>query len=579
MGVAPWAQGAPWTGDEIVIQDASWGVRANQDSDGATWVAPYEARVEGLASERDAGQQTPSGVIPADFLPWWDLPVRSRSAADGDAIGLGVDVLVHNALQHSPHIQSIATEPLIRSTALLEENAAFDWRAFLESNFVDTNDPIGNTLTTGNNDERFRDQNWSGQGGVRQRNRSGGEFEIAQRLGRQANNSRFLLPNPQGTTRLELSYTQPLLSGNGRAYNESRVVLAAIDADVAKDEVVDKLQIHLLKVTEAYWDLYRSRAEWTQRKRVLQEAERVLASIESREGIDTVERQTLRARAAVASRRSEIARAEGAIRNAESQLRLLVNDPILRNAAGAEFVPSDSPMLRYIPITMRDGLGTALRNRPDISQAIRDLSSASVRTGVAKNELLPQLDLVLSTYVAGLEGDTRIAQAFGNQFAEGRPGFTIGLQYEVPLGNQAARARHERRRLEFARAAADFRATVEQALTETEIAIREVDVAYAELCGRYEAMLAADRETAYLSDRWSVLPGIDDSVTLLLEDLLDSQVRRADEESAFVRAEVSYVLALVRMRQATGTLLRMAPRESTFPSHDSGELGLQSETP
>jgi len=48
--------------------------------------------------------------------------------------------------------------------------------------------------------------------------------------------------------------------------------------------------------------------------------------------VDAVQRQVLRARAAVATRRSEIVRARTSIRNAESQLRLLVNDPVLVQA-------------------------------------------------------------------------------------------------------------------------------------------------------------------------------------------------------------------------------------------------------
>ena len=325
---------------------------------------------------------------------------------------------------------------------------------------------------------------------------------------------------------------------------------------MSQDKVVEELQEHLLRVTQAYWELFRARAELCQRTRVLEEAETILANLEGRDQLDATDRQILRARSAVANRRSEIARAVTSVKNAESQLRLLVNDPLLLQSTTLEFLPREQPTTIPVDVSMREALTTALLNRPDISQAIRSIRSTSVRLGVAQQEILPQLDMFVSAYVAGLEGDSRVFSAFGNQFADGRPGYTVGFAFDVPLGNRAARAQLERKQWEMTRATSLFRATVEQALTETEVAIREVHTTYKEMIGRYEAMVASDNETKFLMDRWRTLSGLDDSATLLLEDLLESQSRRADEEAAFVLAQVNYSVALVRLRQSMGTLLR-----------------------
>ena len=122
---------------------------------------------------------------------------------------------------------------------------------------------------------------------------------------------------------------------------------------------------------------------------------------------------------------------------------------------------------------MSGSLQTALRNRPDISGAIREMRAAGVRLKMAKNEMLPKLDMILSTYVAGLEGDSRIGSAFGNQFSEGEPGYSAGFIYEFPLGNRAARTRFDRRQLEANKALFEFQATVEAGLTDVELAVRE----------------------------------------------------------------------------------------------------------
>jgi outer membrane protein TolC len=275
--------------------------------------------------------------------------------------------------------------------------------------------------------------------------------------------------------------------------------------------------------------------------------------------LDTVPRQILRARAAVATRQSEIARAHTSIRNAESQLRLLVNDPALVHTGGQEFAPIDSPLMNQLPLAMDQSLYTALLYRPDISQAIRDIRASAVRLDVAQHEILPKLDLVATTYVAGLTNQAHLAASFARQFDWGRPTYSLGFLFEVPIGRRAALAQENRREWEMQRAISQFRLTVEEALTAVELAVREVETNYREMVGKYFAMVAVTDEADYLFDRWKTLPGVDDSAVLLLENLLDAQERVADEEASLAGALVRYALSIVRLKQEMGTLLIVSP--------------------
>jgi outer membrane protein TolC len=244
------------------------------------------------------------------------------------------------------------------------------------------------------------------------------------------------------------------------------------------------------------------------------------------------------------------------IRNAESQLRLLVNDPEMLNGGAVEFTPMEAPSMVPMPVGLRESLQEALVNRPDISHAIRQMRGSGVRMGVSKSEMLPKLDFIVSSYVAGLENKAQFVDSFNNQFTQGRPGYTVGMEFEVPLGNRAAKAKVEQRQWELKRAINSFKATVETSLTEVEIASREVDTAWRELLGKYQAMVAAQNEVSYLQDRFDVLPNVEESSILLLEDLLDGYERLADEEAAFAQAQTSYSLSIIQLRRSTGTMLR-----------------------
>lgn len=533
------------------------GFRATVESDAPGWIGPYMGRTGMLPSGvEQSPTPAPSVVVPENFSAWWDGLVQQRAGIAPRSIAVDVTTLVQQALIYSSQVQVLQADPEVQHRIVKQEEATFDWRTFLNSKYDNLNDPIGNTLTTGNNDSRFKDRHSVSSGGLKRRTTSGGEVKLSQQFGYQDNNSRFLLPNAQTTSRLELSFRQPLMSQSGVAYNQSQIILARINASSSGDETLEELQRHLYGVAEAYWKLYRARAEFFQRQKLLASAQKVLQTLEGRHGVDTIPRQILRARAAVARAESRMQRAVTDIRNAESQLRLLVNDPEMLNGGAVEFTPMEAPSMAPLPVGLRESLQEALVNRPDISHAIRQMRASGVRMGVSKSEMLPKLDFIVSSYVAGLENKAQFIDSFNNQFTQGRPGYTVGLEFEVPLGNRAAKAKVEQRQWELKRAINSFKATVETSLTEVEIASREVDTAWRELLGKYQAMVAAQNEVSYLQDRFNVLPNVEESSILLLEDLLDGYERLADEEAAFAQAQTTYALSIIQLRRSTGTMLR-----------------------
>lgn len=528
-----------------------------ENTTGDQLLSPFEDRASGYPTNIQlpvvAGQLR---ALPKNYSPWWNAVVNRPMRADLPSLAVDVESLILNAIQHSPQVTAMRIDPVLRETVIVEEEAEFDWTTFVEATYDDNNDPVGNTLTLGpSGDTRYEDRNVYGSAGLRKRMGQGGELDVTSRAGYQRTNSSFFVPGQQGTTRLEVNFTQPLLKGAGQIYNESRIVLASIDRNVSEDELVGKMQDHLVAVYKTYWTLYRARAVKLQKQRLLQRAIEIEQHLEARQGIDAIRRQVLRANAAVASRRSEIVRADMAIRNAESQLRLLVNSPELKQQAQVEMLPTELPLTEHLDISLRASIEMALQHRPEIAQAIRKMKATSVRLGIARNEMLPKLDLVLGAYVAALKGNGDVTRSFGGQFADGRPGYTVGVMFEFPLGNRAARARNERRQWEVAKAFREFEAAVETGMTDVELAVRELETSYQEMLSRFQAMIAAETEANYLMERWRLLPGSDQTISFLLEDLLDAQERVADEEAAFVNAQSAYVLSIVELKRATGVLL------------------------
>ena len=451
--------------------------------------------------------------LPTGFTPWWNQAVMKRLGEFPDAHPIDLDALIVSALACSPRVRAISEDVLIQETSILEAQATFDVHAFMDSKFYRKSEPIGNLLETGG-PPRLREGDWGYSAGLRKRTPLGGSWEFSQQVGMHDSNSRFFAPEQQGNARLSLSFNQPLLNGFGKTYNTSLIVLADIDTTVAMDQMYAALQNQLIHIAQAYWELYLQRSVLIQKHRHLERAKLILDELRRRRDIDALESQILRAQAAVAAREAELVRSATGIRNTEAKIRALTNSPELLATPQTELIPLDQPATIPLNASLRDALVTALQYRPEIDAASQEIRAASVRLDMSRNELLPALDLVLETYVMGLDRDYDLGQAMADQFHVGEPSYTAGLVFEVPLHRRAAKARLQRRQLQLRQLTAQFDETVQTLMADVEIAVREVTATYQEMIGKYRAMVAAQAEVDYSTRRWELLSGEDRSAQL-----------------------------------------------------------------
>ena len=514
-----------------------------------TFSVPTRSQPQPVEDEDD---RTPQDLGSA----WWTVFVTAPLRENTHPVRLSIEEVLMRAIQHSSQVRVFSDLPLIRETSITEADAAFDWTAFLDSRWQDLNDPVGSTLTVGpGGATRYKNEQYTGQGGVRKRTRDGGTLQLSEQLGWQQTNSTFFTPNPQGTSRLVVGYTHPLMRGSGKVYNESLICLAELDTKIAYDEFSRQLQSHLLEVLRAYWGLYLERANLAQKLQSLKRASDTLALLKQRQQLDAVPVQILRAKAEVASRRSQVIRAQMGVKNAEDRLRALVNDPAFGDFDSVELIPTQAPTINEIPLSMSMALTTAATTRPEVSQALRQIQAGCTRLNMSKNEVLPMLNLVTEAYVAGLRPNDPAA-AFNNSFSAGTPGYTVGMQFEMPLGNRAPQARRDRRELELRQLRNQYQTTLNTLQLEVKVSVREVETAMAEMMSQHRAMEASNAELKHLEQRFQRLPGEDGNASLMLDNLLLAQNRLATNEFNFLTAEVTYNLALWNVKKATGELLQ-----------------------
>jgi len=501
------------------------------------------------ASERAAS----NGSIYMD--EWWSQSHRdSLLNVKGETVALQLDEIYTRTLANSSQVRVFAALPLIRETAIDEARAEFDPESYVESRYNFTDEPTGSVLETGNPNDFFRERGWTMDAGVRKKFLAGTQVVVGQELGQRSNNSDFFVPGDQGNARLRLSVVQPLLKGAGTKYNRTMMQIAKLDAETGYEEFIRQLETHLMEVNRSYWALYLARAMYQEQKRLVHETRGVSDELAARGTLDASSSQISRTEAALASREATLVRSELAIKNSESRLRALVNDPWFVTGNIGEIIPADMPVTgRYVP-EFETMVNAALAYRPEIRQAEKHLQASDLREAMARNEKKPTLNLLAETGIASLRGEGDTGGAFGDQFSDSVPNWGVGVMASVPWGRRAEKARHLRTELEVRQMKDQLRSTMDTVLLEVQVAHREVSTAYPDMKAKYKAASAADEELQVLNNR----RGVDgeDGESLYLEKLLDAQERRARAREDFLKSLVVYNSAITNLDRATGTLLQ-----------------------
>ncbi len=492
--------------------------------------------------------------VQAAAAAWWKPSLSEPLLEESRWVRFDLGTLVTDTLAHSPRILGIAQEVQIAREGVIIQDAAFDSSMLLDSSYGRTSDPVGNSLETGG-PSRLRQRDWNAQFGLRRTMRHGARWEVTQRIGLLDSNSLFFIPRHQGNTRLGISLTQPLMAGAGEIYNQRLIVEAQLDAQIARGDSLLEMQNTLAELMLSYWRLYMYRSHYIQQQDLVRRGEELQRIISGRQRLDTGEAECLRVREQVALRRAELLRTRTDLQNEQTRITMLVGSPALSPERVDELIPNSIPACEPFPLDVRQAVTQGLQHRPEVAIAAAELENAALQLRVSRNQLLPQLDALVDTYVLGLNGNQDIGGSLADQFTEGEPGFSAGLQFELPVGRRAAHARHRAATAAYQKQVQAVRQAMLTTRSEVEIALREVNMALEMIQHRRQTLAAARAEEKYLQRRWELLGGGGTTIGLVVQDLLEAQQSRTSAEEQLVEAEVQYLSSLIRLQLSMGTLL------------------------
>ena len=250
------------------------------------------------------------------------------------------------------------------------------------------------------------------------------------------------------------------------------------------------------------------------------------------------------------------------IKNTETEIRRLIGDRQGLSNELVELLPATNPEVIDLQLKQEDIIQTALENRPEIREAMKQVRIAALQMDMSSNELLPSLSLLMGAYVSGLEGGSGVERAFVEQFSNTTPGYSLGFDFEVPYRNRAAKSRLTQRQLQLKQLQLDLEESVLQVVAESQITYRSLVTALATLRSSKISIEAARQDLNQQVRRFETFALIEgdlaegQSPTVILNQLLDAQDRLLTAEGVYSRTMFELQVAYVALSRSTGTLLQ-----------------------
>ena len=490
---------------------------------------------------KDRGLDLLRPVSAREVVP---LKISPDPADKVPVVELSLDQAVRLALLNSLDIRVVSFDSAMARETVISAEAEFDEVVFGSLSHAKAEERPGSGLMS----SKSRDMPM--EVGIRKRTTLGSELELKYSLTRSTDDSAFTMPNPRWDSRLELQLTQPLLRFGGKEFNLATLEVARLDHKSSLASFREQVEAVVTAVETAYWSLLQGKRELAIQQRLLRKTEETEQRVKGRGEIDATKVERKQAEAAVKSRKAALLSVERAIADIQDQLVRLLADPRLGILNTYRIKPVDSLVTAEVALDLKDQLALALKNVASLERARLAMQQADIRVKVAENAALPLLNLTASAGVQGMKGNP--GPAVGDMFSLKFLSHSLGLLFEYPLGNRAARAELRRQKFGRLQAIVDYQNVADQVAVSVASAVRQVKTAHAEIQAQRAAKLAFEAQLAALDAvefRRALSPEF-------LQVKLNAQELLASVERAELKATIDYNNALADLSRVTGTALQ-----------------------
>ena len=513
---------------------------------------------------------------------------------NADALPLSLNEAIKLALENSNDIRTSRIDVEKAEFNLTARRGAYDPQLFSETYFERSSTPVASFLG-GNDSGSLEQKDFTGRIGMSGlAPKGGGSYRIDWSSTRISSNNFFNALNPATSSRVSLSYTQPLVRGRSTDDSRRQIEIAKKNLTLTDVQFRQRATDVITRVEHAYWELVhalknlqvqneavkQTKAQVETNRR--QVAQGVLAPID----VVEAEAQVKIYEQNVYAAQEEVTRTENALKT------LMLPD---RNAQlwSRALLPVTPVNLEAPRMLLSEAISIALENRFELAEVRTSKDINEINKRFYRDQTKPQVDLEVSYSSNGYAGtlsdndnpilngltslERRVAElstiaglpvlpantfnsipadlqggygrALSNLLGQDNPTVRVGVRISLPLKNRTAKAElghslAEGRRLE------SVRAQTEQ-LIEAEVrnAIQRVRSVEASMAAAAAVRVAAEQQ--YTSEQRKFQAGMS-TVFLVLQRQTDLIAARGRE----LQKQTDLNKAIAEFQRATGNTFR-----------------------
>ena len=491
----------------------------------------------------------PQSLRSAEVLPLAEKAVdESEGASELPSMGppanqeleISIEQCRAWTLENNLDLQVSLMDPQIAATSITEAEARFE-ALFVASGSLSDADP--------GQAEVFRDQfvrPFDIAPGIQIPMRTGGTASVAVPLSRRETFPGFP-DDDRYATDLDFSISQPLLRHAGRRANTHRIRIAALDSQIVQAGTKLEVIRQIAAVDRAYWLMDATKEIRAVRRRQYRRAQEQLQQATARfEGGVGPKIEVIRARAGLARRNESIIIAELDVKDSQRSLKRIVNLPDADVDSKVTLVLTSQPDRVSYELDEDELIEAALRERVELLELELKVAQDYSTIDFEENRKLPLFTL---DYIYRIHGTGSSARRSAESATEGRAwGWQLGLNLEVPIGNEAAEARVHRAILTRLQRLAT-RTSREQSVKQ------EVLDALDNLHATWRRILASDVTVGLEAQNYQAEQGQYQLGLRNSTEVLFAEERLADANVASINAVLDYQIARIDLAFATGMLL------------------------
>ena len=465
---------------------------------------------------------------------------------------------IASTVQNNLGVQQARLEEAMTQSDIIQAEAVFDTVLFAKGGYERSNIPQPTLDLSGGGggsfllNPRADQKNANLESGFEQRFATGANLAVSTRMQRQefTDPNDQISPNPSYLNSVNLTLSQPLLRNFGTDVNLASLRLAR-NQDRRALQLLRRSLLESVARTEAlYWQVFVARARLVSAEWLLKVGEDVRTLLERRRQYDTSLAQYADAVSKVEDRRASVIRSQRDLQRAVNELKRAMNDPRLPVGGSETIVVVDTPVDQPLRCSVADSMATALAQNPTVAAALLSIDDGAIGVDVADNGRLPQLDLLTTGALYGL--NSNFGDAWNDLGDNDWIEYSVAATFRQPIGNRAAEAEYRRARLARSRAVIVYKTAVQGAVLDVRNALQEAYAGYRLISQtRAQRLAAAENMRALALD--------EENIAQLTPEFLALKFLRQDGLASTQFAEATaladYNIAIANLYAAMGTAL------------------------